>query len=63
MGRRLNYQKLGEIVAKIKEQGLCYREGAVCYGVSVTDLYAYNYRTKRQYFREMVRKKPTKKPS
>ena len=44
MSKKRNWDKVGEIVTKIKELGLSYKEGAVKYGIKVGSLYEYNKR-------------------
>jgi transposase len=48
MGTRRDWSKIGQVVAKIQELGLTYREGAKRFGVKAHDLYCYNHRVKRQ---------------
>lgn len=48
MGKRINKNKIEEIINKIKEHKLSYKEGAKLLGIKVRALYDYNYRkTKR----------------
>lgn len=44
MGKRRDWSKIGEVVEKIRELGLTYREGAARFGVKVSDLYEFNHR-------------------
>jgi len=44
MSKKRNWDKVGEIVSKIKELGLSYKEGAIKYGIKVGLLYEYNKR-------------------
>lgn len=46
MGKRRDWSKIGEVVEKVRELGLNYRQGAKRFGVKVQDLYAYNRRAK-----------------
>jgi transposase InsO family protein len=43
-----DWDKIGEVVAKTKELGLTYKEGADKYGIDVRVLYEYNKRQKKQ---------------
>jgi len=47
-GQKRNWDQVGEIVAKIKELGLNYTEGAKHFGLSVWTIYEYNKRLKVQ---------------
>lgn len=47
MGKRKNWDQVGELVSKIKELGLTYKEGAERFGASVWELYEYNKRQNR----------------
>ncbi len=42
MSKKRDWDKVGEIVSKIKELGLSYREGAIKYGINASLLYEYN---------------------
>lgn len=44
MGKRRNWDQIGELIGKIKEQGLSIREGAGHFGISPHVLYEYNRR-------------------
>jgi transposase InsO family protein len=46
MGYKRDWSKIGEIVQKIDEHHLSYREGAKQFGIKVKDIYEYNYRIK-----------------
>jgi transposase InsO family protein len=48
MGKARDWSKIGEVVEKIRELGLNYKEGAERFGVKVRDLYRYNQRLKRE---------------
>ena len=48
MSKRRDWDKVGEIAAKIKELGLSYKEGAERFGMSVGVLYEYSRRQKKQ---------------
>ena len=48
MGKRRDWSRIGEVVEKIRELGLTYKEGAERFGVKVGDLYCYNQRMKRR---------------
>jgi transposase InsO family protein len=48
MVKRRDCSKLGEVVQKIQELGLSYREGAERFGVKVRDVYKYNQRMKKK---------------
>lgn len=48
MGTRRDWSKIGEVVEKIRELGLTYRDGAKRFGVKADDVYCYNHRLKRQ---------------
>ncbi len=44
MSKKRDWDKVGEIVSKIKELGLTYKEGAIRYGIEVGLLYEYDKR-------------------
>lgn len=46
MGRRRDWSKIEEIIQKIKEHHLSYRDGAKQFGIKVKDIYEYNHRIK-----------------
>ncbi len=48
MGKARDWSKVGEVVAKVRELGLSYKEGSERFGVKVSDLYQYNHRLKRE---------------
>lgn len=48
MSKKLNRNKIGEIVAKIKELGLSIKDGAKRFGIEPWVLYAYNKKAKRK---------------
>jgi len=48
MGRRRDWEKIAEVVRKIKELGLNYKEGADRFGIDVRVLYEYSRRQKRK---------------
>ncbi len=48
MSKRRDWEKVGEIVAKIKELGLTYKEGAEKFGIKVNVLYEYVRREKKK---------------
>jgi len=48
MGKARDWSKIGEVVEKIRELGLTYKEGSERFGVKVRDLYCYNQRLKRE---------------
>jgi len=48
MKKRRDWEKVEEIVAKIKELGLTYKDGAERYGIKVGVLYEYNKREKKK---------------
>ena len=48
MSKRRDWDKVGELVSKIKELGLSYKEGAERFGISVGVLYEYSRRQKKQ---------------
>ena len=48
MLKRRDWDKIGEIIAKIKELGLTYKEGAERFGIKAWVLYEYLRREKRQ---------------
>jgi len=48
MGKRRDWVKIGEVVAKIRELGLSFAEGARQFGMNADDIYDYNYREKRK---------------
>jgi transposase InsO family protein len=47
MSKKLNWKEVKEIVSKIQELGLSYKEGAQKYGIKVGVLYEYNKRQKK----------------
>jgi len=47
MGKRINWEKVGELVEKIREQGLSLVDGAKAFGIPVRRLYEYNRRQKQ----------------
>ena len=47
MGKRKNWEHVGELVSKCKELWLTLKEGAERFGVSVWQLYEYNKRQNR----------------
>lgn len=47
MSNKRDWDKVGEIVSKIKELGLSYREGAIKYGIKANLLYEYNRKNNR----------------
>jgi hypothetical protein len=52
MGRSKDWSKIEEIIRKIKDHGLSYREGAKQYGISVHALYAYNKQIKKKQIKK-----------
>jgi len=46
MGRKVDWNKIGEIVQKIKEHKLSYKEGAEQFGIKIRTIYEYNKRIK-----------------
>jgi len=42
MGKKIDWSKIGEIVAKIREHKLTYKDGAEQFGVKVSSIYEYN---------------------
>ena len=48
MKKRRDWKKVGEIVTKIKELGLTYKEGADRFGINVGALYEYSRREKKK---------------
>jgi len=48
MSKRRDWEKVGELVAKIKELGLTYKEGAEKFGIKVNVIYEYLRREKRK---------------
>jgi transposase InsO family protein len=48
MAKRRDWAKIGEVVNKVLELGLTYKEGAEQFGVKVNDLYDYNRRQNRK---------------
>lgn len=48
MGKSRDWSKVGELVAKIRELGLTYKEGSERFSVKVRDLYRYNQLLKRK---------------
>ncbi len=48
MGKRRDWKKIGEVVQKIKELGLTYKEGAKQFNIKVGDLYDYNRRCNQE---------------
>lgn len=48
MTRRRDWDKVGEVIAKIKELELTYKEGAERFGIDVGVLYEYSRRQKKQ---------------
>jgi len=49
MGRRRDWDKIGEVVRKIKDLGLNYKEGADRFGIDVGVLYEYSRRQKKEF--------------
>jgi putative transposase len=47
MSKKRDWDKVGEIVSKIEELGLSFKEGAIKYGIKVGLLYEYNKRKNR----------------
>jgi transposase InsO family protein len=47
MGKRIDWEKVGQLVGKIKEQGLSVAEGARQFGIPVRQLYEFNRRQKQ----------------
>lgn len=47
MGKRVDWEKVSELVEKIKEQGLSLAAGAKAFGIPVRRLYEYNRRQKQ----------------
>ena len=47
MGKRINWEKVGELAAKIREQGLSLAEGARAFGIPVRRLYELNRHQKQ----------------
>jgi transposase InsO family protein len=48
MARRRDWEKVGEVIGKIKELGLTYKEGGERFDIDVSVLYEYSRRQKRQ---------------
>lgn len=48
MGKRRDWVKIGEVVEKVRELQLTYKEGADRFGVKVNDLYDYNRRENKR---------------
>ncbi len=48
MKKRKSRQELIEIIEKIKEKGITYKDGANLYGVKVKQLYDCRYRTQKK---------------
>jgi len=48
MGKRRDWSKVGEVIAKIEQLGLSYAEGARRFGIKAQDLYQYNWQQKRR---------------
>lgn len=49
MGRRRDWDKIGEVVKKTKELELNYKEGAERFGIDVGVLYEYSRRQKKEF--------------
>jgi len=65
MGKKRNWGQIGELISKIKEQGLSLKEGALRCGISPGILYDYNRRQKEGGIKDPVEggsvvDKPTK---
>ncbi len=65
MTRKRNWDEVGDIVKKIKELGLNYKEGAPQFGINERVLYEYNRRQKTRSSEDVVSEggKKTKRPS
>jgi transposase InsO family protein len=48
MGRKVDWDKIGEVVDKIKEHSLSFREGARQFGINERTIYDYNFRIKKK---------------
>ena len=48
MGKKIDWSKIGEIVEKIREHKLTYKDGAEQFGVKVGSIYEYNRGIKKK---------------
>lgn len=51
-GKKWDWEKIGEVIGKIKELGLSYKEGAKRYGIPARTLYDYSRRLNKETLKE-----------